>query len=142
MPPSRRGSRHREVPLITIVAVAVAIAAVLSLLWLRRGSVDSSTRPHSVTYRTEGTAATTTVVFWSPNGTHKETGAVIPLTTAADNTLGLHFTMYSGNSADLTVRNETGIGAVTCVIEVDGTETTRKTSTDPYGTAHCKATVP
>lgn len=110
------------------------------MLWQRSGHLTPSTTLHEVTYRTEGTAATTTVVFQSPTGTKRETGDVIPLTTAADNSIGRHFTMSTG-SLSLSITNEAGTGSVTCVIEVDGVELDRRTSTEAFGTASCHASL-
>ena len=137
---SRRGP-PRDVPLIAVGAVCVAFIAVLVLLWQRGHLVAQSTAPHAVTYRTEGTAATTTVVFRSPTGTKKEGGVVIPLTTASDGSLGRHFTMYAGTPLSLSVKNETAVGSVTCIIEIDGAETDRQTSNDPFATATCHSSV-
>lgn len=135
-------ARQRDVPLLTIVTVVIAVVAVVVLLWQHGGRFVQSATPHGVTYRTEGTAATTTVVFRSPTGTKRETGDIIPLTTAADSSIGRHFTMYTGTPLSLSITNETGAGSVTCVIDADGTELDRQTSTDPFGTVTCHSSLP
>ena len=137
-----RQTRQRDIPLLTVVAIVIAITAVLVLLWQRRHQVAQSTAPHGVTCRTEGTAAATTVSFQSPTGTVRETGDAIPLTTPSDSSLGRHFTMYGGASVRLSVKNEAETGSVTCVIEVDGVDKARQASNDPFGTATCHSVLP
>ena len=139
---SSRPTRNRDIPLVSVIAISAAAIGVLLLFWQRGHLVVQSTAPHGVTYRTEGTAKATTVVFLSATGIKKQTGVVIPLTTAADNTIGRHYTLYGGQAATLTVTNETGDGSVTCVIEIDGIQSDRQVSNTPYGKAECHATIP
>ena len=134
--------RDRDVPILAIAAVCIAVVAVLVAVWQRGGLVATSATRHVVTYRTDGTAATTTVVFRSPTGTKRETGVVIPLTTLSDGSMGRHFTMYAPTPVALSVTNETATGSVTCIIEIDGVETSRKTSNEPFGTSSCQGTLP
>lgn len=104
------------------------------------GSVSriSTSSSHTVTYKVEGTASSADLTMSTANGgTSQASDKAVPLRNATTGVEGISFSATRGAFLYISAQNGGESGTITCIIEVDGVEVVRNTSSGGYTIATC-----
>lgn len=136
----------------TWVIIAIALALFWVVMAVRDDEDEAPTRApltaeeradiaaigrRNVTYRVEGTARKAMVTMMKPTGMAQSV-VDLPMRNKSG-TEGIRFTTDRGDFLVMSAQNQDSSGSVTCIIEVDGQEISRNTSSGAYVIASCEA---
>ena len=123
-------------------------AVLLALLAAGCGSggasgLGGSGGAHAVRYTVLGTAAGADLTWSDGNGgTEQAQGKAVPMVDEAGQPSWISFEAASGAPLYISAQNTGDFGDVTCVIEVDGAEVKRATSSGAYAVVSCSTLTP
>lgn len=127
---------------LSILIVGLAATGTACTVPDSNSSVSSggriSTSSHTVTYKVQGSATGADLTMSTANGgTSQASGKAVPLRNATTGTEGISFSASRGTFLYISAQNTGESGTITCIIEVDGIEMVRNTSSGAYTIATC-----
>lgn len=124
---------------VVVFVVLIVIGAIFGANSTKsKVTLGNSGKTHTVVYKVEGTASSTDVTYSTPGGgTAQQNDLDVPITRKSDGHPGITFTFHDGEFLYMSAQNGGESGNITCVIEEDGVELARNTSSGAYAIVTC-----